>query len=183
MEVKFFNEGDGVLLGCRTYDGITHTIIPAFNETEHDIYFTKTFQKETSFKSWLIKSIEVNDSGVDIYLKGNIVPDSVDVYAKKQHKKFNTIIRKHNIIEVDFGHETTLFSLGTGAQKNTVITDALMPGEMHKKRPCIVMGTKGTSVTVIPLTTKNYNNPKHVLISSLFIICTRDTQKKAHLQL
>jgi uncharacterized protein YifN (PemK superfamily) len=165
LEVKFINEENGVQLGCRTYDGITHTIIPAFNKTEHDIYFTKTFLKETHFKSWLIKSIKVTENGVEIYISGNLIPDSVDTYAQKQYRKFNSIIRKHNIIEVDFGHETTLFSLGSGEQKNTVITDALMPGEMHKKRPCIVMGTKGTSVTVIPLTTKDYNNPKHVFIS------------------
>lgn len=165
MEVKFINAENGVKLGARTYEGITHTIIPAFSANDHDIYLKKSFEKNTIFQSWQIKNVLVNAAGVEIYLQGTLTPDSVFTFADKQRKNFKQFIRKHNLVEVDFGHETSLFSLGSGEQKNTRKTDALMPGEMHKKRPCIVMGTKGDSVTVIPLTTRDYGNPKHVLIS------------------
>lgn len=166
MEVKFINEEDGVQLGCRTYQGITDTIIPAFNANAHDIYFTKTFAGNTTYRSWLVKSVVITKGGAEIYVSGNLVPDSVYTFADKQHRKFHAFIRKHNIVEVDFGHETSMFGLTSGEQKNTYRTDSLMPGEMHKKRPCIVMGTRANSVTVIPLTTKDYRNPKHVPISS-----------------
>lgn len=166
MEVRFINEEDGVQLGCRTYEGISHTIIPAFNANDHDIYFTKTFSKNSDFKSWLVKSVVITKEGAEIYVSGNLIPDSVYTYAQKQHRNFHSYIRKHNIVEVDFGHETSMFGLTSGEQKNTYRTDSLMPGEMHKKRPCIVMGTRANSVTVIPLTTKDYGNPKHVPISS-----------------
>ncbi len=166
MEVKFINEEDGVQLGCRTYDGIAQTIIPAFNTNDHDIYFTKSFSKNRDYRSWLVKSVVITDEGAEIYVSGNPIPDSVYDHAKKQRRNFNSYIRKHSIVEVDFGHETSTFGLTSGEEKNTYRTDSLMPGEMHKKRPCIVMGTRMKSVTVIPLTTKDYSNPKHVPISS-----------------
>ncbi|RUO51266.1 hypothetical protein CWI69_12120 [Pseudidiomarina halophila] len=166
LEVKFINEENGVQLGCRTYSGITHTIIPAFSASDHDIYFTNTFAKEPLYKSWLIKSIDITEGGVEIYISGNDIPDSVYTHATKQRKNFKSLIRKHNIVEVDFGHQSSIFSLSSGEEKNTLRTDSLMPGEMHKKRPCIVMGTRADSVTVIPLTTRDYNNPKHISISS-----------------
>lgn len=166
MEVTFIDHQNGKRLGKRTYDGISHTIIPAFKASGHDIFITKNFSKEPNYRTWLIKSIEYSKTGVEIQLEGLSSPESVVAYADKQRQNFKMFIRKHNIVEVDFGHESSLFSLNEGPQKNTLFTHSLMPGEMHKKRPCIVMGTRADSITVIPLTTKNYQNPKHIPLSA-----------------
>lgn len=165
MEVKFINEKDGLELGSRHYKGISRILIPAIKNDGHDIYLTRTFNACSTFRNWLIKSIDTNNNTITIYLEGFNSPDSVDVYAKKQRRNFKSFIRKHNIVEVDFGHQTSLFCPTHGEQKNTQRTDSLMPGEMHKKRPCIVVGTMSNSVVVIPLTTKNSGNPKHIPIT------------------
>ena len=165
MEVVFINQENSAQLGCKNYQGISQTAIPTFQENGHDVYLTRKFETDQRYKSWLIKSVEINDNSVAIYLQGFVSPDSVAVYATKQRRNFKSFIRKHNIVEVDFGHQMSLFCSTNGERKNTQRTDVWMPGEMHKKRPCIIIGAMANSVTIIPLTTKYRSNPKYVPIT------------------
>lgn len=153
-------------LGNRSYEGIPTTVIPTYNPQAHDVFLTKVFDQGKGKSNWRIDNVNFTTNGVEIFLKGFNALDSVENYARKQNKKVGVLLRKHFIVEVDFGHQSSLFHSNGGTTDNTSRTDALMPGEMHKKRPCIVMKVKKNAVTVIPLTTKNYNDPNHLKLSA-----------------
>jgi hypothetical protein len=78
------------------------------------------------------------------------------------YKNPKQFLRQFHIIEVDFGFHSDLFDCSLGSvSKNNVQPETLLPGEIHKKRPCIVLNVNDTTVQVIPLTTQmpKYNDP------------------------
>jgi uncharacterized protein YifN (PemK superfamily) len=76
-------------------------------------------------------------------------------------------VPKFHIVEVDFGFYSDVFSIDGSMKRNQKYTEALLPGELHKRRPCILLAVQNRQVQVIPLSTKTTigHDPKNVPLS------------------
>ncbi len=168
MKVVFKEFGSNDELGCKEYSNIASTLIPAFEVGSHEVFIKKRFSLKPDTLSWNIKAISKDADVVEISLSASEHPISVKAYSKTQNKSPEFYLQPYTIIEVDFGFHTDAFSSCGDLIKNEEITSALLPGEIHKKRPCVVLKANKFRVQVIPLTAskRELNNPKNIAIES-----------------
>lgn len=152
--IEYKNNENGELLGVVTCSDMSEVLIPDFKPEKHDVFLRNTFVSEPDFCLWQVMGIEIEDRLVEINLNPMISPDSLGVFARKQKKKPSTILtsREIQLVEVEFGFQQDVFD-GDNRKRNEKSSIALMPGEIHKKRPCAVLHCEDEKAQVIPLTT------------------------------
>ncbi len=167
MKIVFKNFDTDDELGCEEYSDILETLVPAFQQGAHDVFLMKKFSSRAGISSWRIKNIATSPQFVEIILAEAEQPISVTAHAKSQTKPPGSYLLRFRIVEVDFGFHSNAFSPCGQLTKNEAITSALLPGELHKKRPCIVLGANKNRAQVIPMTTNLTagKNPKNIQIS------------------
>lgn len=168
MCINFILQSDSSNIGHEVHTNIEEILIPSYSGSSHDLYLVKAFKEYTHTKHWKISSLSHQDSVVNITITPANSALSLFDLAKKNYKRAATYLRPFNIVEVDFSfHSDCLMSNGTTSQ-NKQNTSALLPGEIHKKRPCIVLSHHQNTVQVIPLSTsiKNAKKPKSIEISN-----------------
>lgn len=168
IRVIFKDSDNDIELGSTLYTDIIETLIPSFHQTSHDMFLTKKFVSKPNVHSWQIKCISVEKALVVIVLKAIEQPFCVAAYAKKQSKSPMFFLKKYRIVEVDFGYHTDTVNQSGHRAKNKSDSSALLPGELHKKRPCIVLSARGDRVQVAPLSTKvpAQSNPMNVPVTA-----------------
>lgn len=148
-----FKYTDDSTLGSIQHTDVMETLVPAYKEDSHDIFLKHLFSAKPDIDNWQIKKMDVEGQDVTIFLSEAESPSSVVHFAKSQYKPLNFYLVPYGIVEVDFGYHSDLFDIKGGRVRNTKNVASLLPGEMHKRRPCIILGVKDTSVQVIPLST------------------------------
>lgn len=86
------------------------------------------------------------DVSNDIYLSQTL--------KNKNYKSAKSILYLGKIIIVEFGHISPCINLNEGIKTNKCYPDNTQRGEMHKRRPAIVVKVDDRGVKVIPLTSK-----------------------------
>lgn len=164
--VKYIDD-TGVALGGTVFSDISEVLIPDFDAAKHDVYMRYCFKSKPETSVWKVINLVIIGAEITISLSGVSSPESLGNFAQSQFKKPSTILRSNQfqLVEVEFGFQQHVFSAELkGKNKNTSI--ALMPGELHKKRPCIVMYCEDEKAQVIPLTTRpTRKHPKQLPIS------------------
>lgn len=152
MKIKFIDhEGP---LGEETYTDIDEVIIPCFKADSHDMFLRKSFaNKENRF--WKIQSLNLENNTAEFCIEEHRQQICLAEYSAGQKKKIKQVVSKFNIVDVDFGFSSAVFSFAGDVSPNKKFTQNNLVGEMHKKRPCIVLGVEQTRLLVIPLTTDN----------------------------
>jgi hypothetical protein len=138
MKISFFQDGE--LLGSQECIDIKEVLIPAFKEGAHDVYLKKRFTNSDEL-NWLVEQLEFKHPEVRLHLRAVSAPHSVAAYAKKQKQKISRQLLKNRIVEVDFGFYSLFYRGNAQCGHNNHDTATILQGEMHKKRPCIVVGT------------------------------------------
>lgn len=160
MNLVFKNIDDSTL-GTIQHTDVLETLIPAYKEDSHDIFLKHVFAAKPKTSNWQITKIETAGQNVTIFLSEAESPRSVVYFSADQYKELNYYLVPYSIVEVDFGYHSDLFNDQGGIARNTKNVTGLLPGEMHKRRPCIVLSVKDYSVQVIPLSTSTSNKAKN----------------------
>ncbi len=168
MKVVYLKEEDGSQLGQVEHTSFDRIMIPAKTEF-YDIYIKQVFASEGKSKNtWRVVEVKPEGGVVTISLQESDSVTSVAEFAKAQSKSIAHYTKEFRIVEVDFGFHSNLISNDGSIGKNYHNSYSLLPGEMHKRRPCITLKTKGDQVQVIPLTSRvpNQSDKLSVPISS-----------------
>lgn len=155
MNIYFYNSEDGALLGSVSHSLFDRVLVPAFKADSHDMYLKYSFSGKKDILVWLVTDVAVNGINVSISLAQSEYNSSVADFAKEQSKNVEFYIKEFQIVEVDFGFYSNLFQNNGSLVPNKHYNSALLPGEMHKRRPCITLKSKGNTIQVIPLTTSS----------------------------
>lgn len=166
MEVVFQEQGANVL-GVIKHDQINETFIPSFKPNSHDMFYKCTFSSRPSILNWKVENLHVVGNKAIISLSEADSTLSLGEFASSQSKNVGHFIKKYVVVEVEFGFYFDVLT-STGAEKINRPYGYLLPGEMHKRRPCIVLGESNGIVQVLPLSTHtgNKNKDDSVKVSS-----------------
>jgi uncharacterized protein YifN (PemK superfamily) len=153
MEV-IFKDTDEKTLGLIKHTDFVETMIPAFKPDAHDMFLKHVFRSKKQVKNWQIKDLIINHTTAIFSLSEAESPLSVADFSKSQNKQAHHYLKPYNIVEVDFGFYSDLFCIDGTVKKNSKSHGGLLSGEMHKRRPCVVLGVDRNNVQVIPLSTR-----------------------------
>jgi uncharacterized protein YifN (PemK superfamily) len=168
VNIIFRNEDDQEL-GRITHENIDEILIPAFKEDKHDMFIKRVFKSHPEINTWQIQSMVIDN--LDVYLKLRPIPNqrSFKEFTKSQNKIAEQILKKYSIIEVDFGFYSAILDSHGNKLIQEQNTHVILKGEIHKRRPCLVLKVKRNTIQVIPLSTSddNQNDAKCVKLASL----------------
>ncbi|MFT4804611.1 MAG: hypothetical protein ACI9YE_001816 [Psychroserpens sp.] len=167
VEVIFINVENDDVLGQIKHTDFVETLIPAFEDGAHDIYVKHIFTANKTIENWKIIKVEFNNNCANLYLSEAENTLSVVDFAKTQNKSAKDYLKPFYIVEVDFGFYSDVFNMDGVKSRNKRKISGLLPGEMHKRRPCIVLNEKNGCVQVIPMSAKERDgkDPHHVIMS------------------
>lgn len=163
---EFYNYQTEILLGHVILNGINEIITPLFRdnidkENFYPVFITKSFIGRKEYR-WEIKSSKIqtlseNNIIINIWLSPKNVSDDIylsQTLKNKNYKSAKSILYLGKIIIVEFGHIFSCVTLDASIKTNKRYPDNIQQGEMHKRRPAIVVKADDRGVKVIPLTSK-----------------------------
>lgn len=144
-------------LGCACFDDVQELLLPDRARYEH-LYFTAKFAgRET--RRWRVNSVgitvgtDATPTACDIVLKAY---NGIDVYLNatlaQGSGKIGSLLQFGTLVEVDYGFIPALVSSHSGELSHCANTDALLRGEMHKRRLALVVRASKQTVQVVPVT-------------------------------
>ena len=154
MKITFENDL-GQYLGSIIHDQFDQILIPNWT-TEHPVFVKKLFSNNshTDACKVLSKTIDPQNKEIKIQLKAKVKLQNLTSYISQQNKTPSHYLEEFKLVEVEFGfHKVAVGSNFNGVSKNESYTDNLVSGEMHKKRPCIILKNYQNTIQVIPITT------------------------------
>lgn len=171
MKIRYIEHDSGNELGIVEKTGLKETLLPKYRSDKHNVFINKHFLDKPDKLLWQILNVDLKDREADILIRAEVrTPSSYGENAKKQNKRSTHFIKEYSIVDVDFGHFSTLSDFETEGPSNSKFAGSLMKGELHKKRPCVVLDIDNQwgVAQVIPLTTNSESstNPNCVKISS-----------------
>jgi uncharacterized protein YifN (PemK superfamily) len=158
MKIRYIEQGSDVVLGIVSKFDIKETLIPKLSDN-HSVFISQHFTSRQDQIIWEVRDLkyEYAETSIDITVKAELSqPLSFGSYAKSQQKKRGgAFISQYSIADVDYGHHSLVSDFGIKHIQNYKFTSALLPSELHKKRPCIILNVdnKRDLVQVLPLTT------------------------------
>ncbi|PTB86848.1 hypothetical protein C9940_00510 [Pseudidiomarina aestuarii] len=155
MKLVYKDEHD-IELGSTVNTGIREALIPAFSSS-HDIYITISFDSRPGINIWHITNLEYKEGYAVATLEEAEEITSLATYITSQtQRSVKKYLQKYSIVEVDFGFFSQNFNCEEGKfEKNLFNSSSILPGELHKKRPCIVLAVDDNRVQVMPLSTSS----------------------------
>lgn len=163
---EFYNYRTEILLGHVILNGINEIITPLFRdnidkENFYPVFITKSFigrkEHRWEIKSSKIQTLSENNIIINIWLSPRNVSDDIylsQTLKNKNYKSAKSILYLGKIIIVEFGHIFSCVTLDASIKTNKRYPDNIQQGEMHKRRPTIVVKADDRGVKVIPLTSK-----------------------------
>lgn len=166
IEIEYIEVDTAEQLALVKKDGIAQTLIPQFDSSKHKVFINNHFDKYPDQLVWQIVDISYINNRVTIRLSAEVdSPLSFGAYgAKSGNYQPSKLLRKGEIVDVYFGYRSDLFSI-QGTHKNSLFSNAILDGELHKKRPSIVLSVsnKWKTAQVIPLSTKSSPADKYCI--------------------
>lgn len=151
------NPGNDRLLGREIMEDIDEVLVP-LNQKNTPIFITKAFNGE-SCKRWqveCVRLIEAEKWGIWLVDRNN----SAEIYLsetlqRRSKSSAQGYLRKGAIVIVEFGHIHQTLSIAEGVTtENTTYFCSHLSGEMHKRRPAIVVSADRRGVKVVPITSQ-----------------------------
>ena len=145
-------------LGLVTKEGIAESLLPWFKLGQHRVYINKHFSGHEGLLVWEIIDIHTSPGHIRVTLRSETsVPLSFGTFFGSQNiKNPSRVLRDFSVVDVDFGHKSFLTNATIPLKENERYVNSILPGELHKKRPCLVLSTslRWQTAQVIPLTTR-----------------------------
>ncbi len=163
LKIQFIDSSTGEALGEVERFSISEMIIP--HKGDHQVFMNKHFINQAS-GYWEIAEIQTAQNSVQISLiESRSGALSHGAYVRSKNKKnYTAYLEQWDVVDVDFGHRSNLFD-GSDLKENESFFSSHLPGELHKRRPCIVLNVDRSIAQVIPLTTKETASDKDECIA------------------
>lgn len=157
MRLIYLND-EGEQLGEVEHSSFHKLLVPFFSENGPRTYIYRHFSSTATY-TWSVRDLTVKDNVVTIQLSDAEISKSIGRMAEGNNgNNANRLIKQYGLVEVDFGHKSSVFSVGESLASNTRCADSHLPGELYKRRPCIVLSVSAERVQVMPLTTKGHSS-------------------------
>lgn len=158
MKITYF-DANGVILGKIEYANFEEIIIPSFTN-DYQPYLTMQFDSSNNYY-WRIANLQVKDNKAEVILDAiPIYPRSIQTIADSVRAEPRRFLKEFSLVEVEFGFFSDILPKDLPLKRNQIYSNALMNGESHKKRPCLVLKTLDSSAQVIPLTSSNKDHAR-----------------------
>ena len=150
------NPANERILGTERIENIEEVLIP-LNDKNSPIFITKVFSGETC-KRWRVAFVlGITASHWGIWLIRKDV--SRDIYlskimAEKHICHPGSLLRKGSLVIAEFGHIYKTLNFQSGLSHSDLYPCYHQEGEMHKRRPAIVVKVERRGITVVPVTSK-----------------------------
>lgn len=145
-------------LGLVIKEDLAESLLPWFKAGKHQVFINKHFRSHPEQLTWEVINIEADSTGFQVVLRPETgIPESYGKYFGRQNiRNPKKVIREFSVVDVDFGHKSSLIDTTPSLRDNEKYVNAVLPGELHKKRPCLVvaMNPHWKTAQVIPLTTR-----------------------------
>ncbi|KHN53766.1 hypothetical protein OI69_05930 [Pectobacterium fontis] len=147
--------GCDVLLGKEIYDDIDEFLLP-INYKNTPFFITKSFLGHANYR-WKVKFVLGIKKGVyGVWLIDKDTSSDIYLNQTSMRKKvpFWGVVKKGSIVIVEFGHVYQVANF-IGEIKDTYSYPCThQSGEMHKRRPAIVVSADKHGVKIVPITSK-----------------------------
>ncbi len=164
IQIEFKLTSTGELLGSVVKDNIEKALIPKWSD-DHKTFISRNFKAYPNTSYWEVNSV-IPLSSIDPANKKTIITvelspnkDALKSYGQQardlSYSDTASYIKKFDLVDVDFGHHSSLLSPSNVEQSNTLFYSILLKSELHKRRPCIVLSKTRHTVQVIPLTSRD----------------------------
>jgi uncharacterized protein YifN (PemK superfamily) len=152
VEINYFDT-DGNSLGKACYSDFNEILVPSFKE-DYNNHLVLKFSNHQSY-CWKILKCVIDNNQVHITIESVVNnPKSIQKIAKDNSSTPKKFLSEFSLVEVEFGFHSSVLQKDAGTKPNDIYSNALLNGEIHKKRPCIVLKTFEKVTQVIPLTSK-----------------------------
>ncbi len=143
-------------LGREEFTSITQISLPAIKPRAKS--FLQHQFKGFTTKQWRVERIDQENSDVTVHLTPQREPgENYGHFSSNKNAESSREIRLWTLVWVDFSNTSNLHSVGAQPIPNKLDRRGHLPGEQHKLRPCIVVSKRHDTVTVVPLSTADYN--------------------------
>ncbi|SGZ09897.1 type II toxin-antitoxin system PemK/MazF family toxin [Moritella viscosa] len=155
IKIIYLNRKSGDHLGYEYHVKFQEVLYPDFDPQKHTVYIRKKFL-HNKITLWRVHNITIVRNTISINVTPQQSPKSLGQVAKFRNKPIGFFLKpkQYQMVDVEFGSQQDLMSPQKRVGKNTEYTSALLPGDLHKKRPCIVIDRYDDHIKVMPLTTQ-----------------------------
>lgn len=152
MEINYIDI-NGEYLGKTTYSDFHEILFPSFSDDYKNHLILKFINNENYY--WKILECNINLNTINLTIESvQNPPKSIGKVAKFNNSKPKKLLTDFSLVEVEFGFFSSVLDIDNVKRPNNIYSNALLDGEIHKKRPCIVLKAFENAVQVIPLTSK-----------------------------
>lgn len=150
------NPGNERILGKEIIENIDEVLVPLSKKTI-PMFITKAFSGEEC-RRWRVERVEeIAKNQWTVWLKNQL--NGGDVYLSSTMTRKNIhnaygIVKKGAIVIVEFGHIHQTLNFQAGLTDNATYYCNHLSGEMHKRRPAIVVSADKRGVKVVPVTSQ-----------------------------
>jgi len=157
--------GSEVLLGAESLENIDEILVPV-NFRDTPIFITRAFSGQAQ-RRWRVEYVlgtgpgvyciwlTAQDTSEDIYLSETLRRQRISNPAR--------LLPKGRIVIVEFGHIYQTLHFEDGLRDSTGYPCQHQAGEMHKRRPAIVVSADARGVRVVPVTSREPSASEHNL--------------------
>jgi uncharacterized protein YifN (PemK superfamily) len=150
MKVTYYYKG--AVLGEITHTNISNIVTPYFEPNEP---LSRIFQRFNGQEcdNWRVDKTNFTSATFDIYLSPEKPAKSIGCMAADNRKPVSALVSKFCLVDVEFSHKQDSIDSAGLKSGNTWKIQGHLTGELHKRRPCIVLSIEGDNLEVIPLST------------------------------
>lgn len=150
------NQSNERILGTEHFDNIDEILLP-INKKNTPIFITKAFTgvNGNRWKVQFVLGISRGTWGVWLTEK-NVTKDVYlsETLAKRRIGNPSGLLKKGTIVIVEFGHIYLAQHYQNGLAASSLYPCYHQTGEMHKRRPAIVVSADSRGVRIVPITSK-----------------------------
>ncbi|ELY4323726.1 type II toxin-antitoxin system PemK/MazF family toxin [Cronobacter turicensis] len=150
------NPGNERILGKEIIENIDEVLVPLSKKTI-PMFITKAFSGEEC-RRWRVEDVrKINENQWTVWLKNQINEGEVYLSSTMTRRSIHNaygIVKKGTIVIVEFGHIHQTLNFQTGPTDNATYYCNHLSGEMHKRRPAIVVSADKRGVKVVPVTSQ-----------------------------
>ena len=143
-----------LVLGSIFLENIDEVLIP-INEKNTPFFITMKFSGNecSRWKVNFVLGVKKNQWGIWLSPKeDNNVEYLSDTLLRQRKKSSLQLIRKGTIVIVEYGHIYKVLNFESGLSGSNMYPCSIQKGEIHKRRPAIVVGEDSSGVKVVPIT-------------------------------
>ncbi|EPL6454483.1 type II toxin-antitoxin system PemK/MazF family toxin [Providencia rettgeri] len=157
------NPSNEYLLGSEYTKNIDEILVP-LNEKHSPFFITKAFTGQVC-KRWKVEFVlGISKNVWGIWLTEKNVQQDIYLSQTMQKRKIRHaggIVKKGTIVIVEYGHIYLTLNFRAGLSDSSLYPCQHQSGEMHKRRPAIVVRADKRGVTVIPITSQTPSSDLH----------------------